>query len=74
MGKVRQDHIKEVARKLTERFPDKFISDFKHNKKMVNEVTYVTSTKIRNRIAGYIVRSVKSICNQETDSDNIANW
>lgn len=67
MGKVRPDHIKEIARKLVERFPEKFTSDFDHNKKMVNELTNVTSSKIRNRVAGYIVRLMKSTSNKKSD-------
>ncbi|KON33574.1 MAG: 30S ribosomal protein S17e [miscellaneous Crenarchaeota group-6 archaeon AD8-1] len=67
MGKVRPDHIKEIARKLVERFPEKFTSDFDQNKKMVNEFTNVTSSKIRNRVAGYIVRLMKSTSNKKSD-------
>ncbi|TRO49891.1 30S ribosomal protein S17e [Candidatus Bathyarchaeota archaeon] len=67
MGKVRPDHIKEISRKLAERFPEKFTSDFDHNKKMVNELTNVTSSKIRNRVAGYIVRLMKSTSNKKSD-------
>jgi small subunit ribosomal protein S17e len=54
MGKVRPDHIKNLARELLERFPKRFNSDFESNKTMVDALTNVTSTKIRNRVAGYI--------------------
>ena len=60
MGKVRPDHIKNLARKLIERFPNRFDCDFENNKKMVDTLTNVTSTKIRNRVAGYITRLVKT--------------
>jgi len=33
MGKVRPEHVKRLARKLVERFPDKFTTEFEHNKK-----------------------------------------
>jgi small subunit ribosomal protein S17e len=56
MGKVRPDYIKKLARKLVERFPKRFNSDFENNKKMVAALTDVTSTKIRNRVAGYVTR------------------
>jgi small subunit ribosomal protein S17e len=59
MGKVRPNHIKKLANKLLERFPNRFNSDFKKNKKMVDALTDVTSTKIRNRVAGYIAHLVK---------------
>jgi len=58
MGKVRPDHIKKLARKLLERVPDKFTSDFENNKKLVEKFSDVSSTKIRNRAAGYITRLV----------------
>ncbi len=74
MGKVRPDHIKELARKLTYWFPDKFTSDFEHNKKMVDELTNVTSKKIRNRVAGYLVRLIGGSSDQETDSVYDENW
>ncbi len=54
-GKVRPDHIKKLARELVERFPDRFTTDFENNKKMVDALTNVSSTKIRNRVAGYAV-------------------
>jgi small subunit ribosomal protein S17e len=59
MGKVRTDHIKSLARKLLERFPKKSYSDFENNKKMVDDLTDVSSTKIRNRAAGYITNLVR---------------
>jgi small subunit ribosomal protein S17e len=54
MGKVRPDHIKNLSRKLLERFPKKFTKDFEANKIAVEKFTDVGSTKIRNRTAGYI--------------------
>jgi len=59
LGKVRPDHIKNLAKKLVERFPNRFDSDFENNKKMVDTLTNVTSTKIRNRVAGYATRLAK---------------
>ena len=46
MGRVRPNHINEVARKLFDRFPKKFNSDFENNKRMVDARTDVASTKI----------------------------
>ena len=56
MGKVRTEYIKRTARELVERFPDKFTTDFENNKKVVDALTRVSSTKLRNRIAGYTTR------------------
>lgn len=66
MGKVKPDHIKKVARKLLELFPEKFNSDFENNKKMVIALTDVASTKIRNRVAGYLTRLAKTNPNQNS--------
>jgi len=59
MGNIKQTFIKRAARELFDRYPDKFTRDFEHNKKMVAELTNVTSKTIRNRIAGYITRLVR---------------
>lgn len=58
MGKVRPDRVKRVARELVERFPEKCTVDFESNKKLVESLTNISSTKLRNRIAGYITRLV----------------
>jgi len=48
--------VKRVARELVERFPEKFTVDFESNKEIVESLTNISSTKLRNRIAGYITR------------------
>ncbi|RLF06470.1 MAG: 30S ribosomal protein S17e [Thermoprotei archaeon] len=58
MGKVRPAYIKNTARMLLEKYPDKFTDDFEHNKRVVGELIQ-TSKRVRNRIAGYITRLVK---------------
>lgn len=56
MGKVRTEHVKRIARELVERFPDKFTTDFENNKKVLESVAEIPTTKLRNKIAGYITR------------------
>jgi small subunit ribosomal protein S17e len=58
MGKVRSDHVKKASRKLIQRFPDRFITDFESDKKALEAIARINSTKMRNRIAGYITRLV----------------
>lgn len=58
LGKVRPEHVKNAARELIELYPDKFTTDFQTNKKVVESLAQVASTKLRNRIAGYITRLV----------------
>jgi len=48
--------VKKIARELVERFPDKFTTDFETNKKLVESLTNISSTKLRNRVAGYITQ------------------
>ena len=53
---MRPDQVKKIARELVRRYPDKFTLDFENNKKLVESLTKVSSTRLRNRIAGYITR------------------
>ena len=39
------------------RFPDKFNTNFDENKRTVDEVTQGTTTRVRNKVAGYITRT-----------------
>ncbi len=56
MGKVRTERVKRVARELVKRYPDKFTTNFEDNKKLVKSLAKISSTKLTNRIAGYITR------------------
>jgi small subunit ribosomal protein S17e len=48
--------VKKTARELFELYPDKFGSDFQANKEILDTLAEVSSSKLRNRIAGYITR------------------
>ncbi len=56
MGKVRTEKVKKVARELVQKYPDKFNTDFENNKKNLDAMASIYSTKLRNRIAGYVTR------------------
>ena len=58
MGKVRPERVKKVAKELVKRYPDQFSTDFEGNKKFLGSVASIYSSKLRNRIAGYITRLV----------------
>jgi small subunit ribosomal protein S17e len=58
LGRVRPEHVKRLAQELLERFPERFTTDFENNKKMVDTLTNVNSAKLRNRVAGYIIRLI----------------
>ncbi len=54
LGNIRPTYIKRIAVELIKRYPEEFTDDFEHNKKKVQELTDVTTLKLRNRIAGYL--------------------
>ncbi len=56
MGNIRPKFIKRTAIEMLKRYPDNFNDDFDHNKLVVSKVADVYSTKLRNRVAGYITR------------------
>lgn len=56
VGKVRTDTVKKISRELLKRFPDHFAGEFESDKLAVNDLVITPSKRLRNRIAGYIVR------------------
>ncbi len=58
LGKVKTEQIKRTGKELMTRFPNKFSSNFDDNKKLVNTLTTGTTTRVRNKVAGYITRTV----------------
>ena len=65
---MRQEDIKRIARELLKRYPDRFTNDFDANKKLVMTLTNVSSTKIRNKIAGYVTSLSKMMKGVETEA------
>lgn len=60
MSKVRQTYIKRLAKDLVSAEPEKFTEDFDENKETLKETDEFESKKLRNRVAGYIVRVVQN--------------
>ena len=58
LGNIRQTHIKSVAIDLVKKYPEQFSGDFQNNKEKVDLLVTVSSNLLRNRIAGYITRSL----------------
>ena len=65
MGKVRTEQVKRIARQLIDKYPNKFTADFENNKQFVTEFTNISSTKLRNRVAGYTARLANTIYGSE---------
>jgi small subunit ribosomal protein S17e len=61
LGNIRPTYIKRVAKELVRRYPEQFTDDFEHNKQKVAELTDVSTTMMRNRIAGYVTRYRKHV-------------
>jgi len=59
MGRIKTMLIKNIAKKLIKVHAQEFTSEFDKNKALVEKYTNVTSTKMRNGIAGYTARLVK---------------
>ncbi len=57
LGKVKTEQIKHLGKELMTRFPDKFNTSFDDNKKQVDTLTKGTTTRVRNKVAGYITRT-----------------
>jgi len=58
MGRIKTALVKRTARQLLEAYGDEFSEDFDKNKTIVSKYINV-SKKLRNVIAGYIVRLKK---------------
>jgi small subunit ribosomal protein S17e len=59
MGRIRGKWVKNIAKKLVERYPDKFNNNFDNNKKFIEGLKIIDDKPIRNKIAGYIVSEVQ---------------
>jgi len=74
LGKVKTEQIKRTGKELMSRFPSKFSSNFDDNKKQVDTLTSGTTTSVRNKVAGYITRTValsQTGSEIETDEDEL---
>ena len=59
MGRIRGKWVKNIAKKLVERYPDKFNNNFDDSKKFIEGLKIIEDKPIRNKIAGYIVSEVQ---------------
>ncbi|MDA4121155.1 MAG: 30S ribosomal protein S17e [Thaumarchaeota archaeon] len=52
------DRTRRISEQILERHPEAFGPDFEKNKKALEDLAYVSSKQLRNRIAGYIAKSL----------------
>jgi small subunit ribosomal protein S17e len=57
-----------MANELLERYPDKFTSDFNENKETIKNFAIVRSKELRNKIAGYITKTINRNLAQQNAS------
>ncbi|MHA2603138.1 MAG: 30S ribosomal protein S17e [Candidatus Thorarchaeota archaeon SMTZ1-83] len=73
MGSVRPGFIKNAARSLMQLYPDTFTDDFETNKRLVEQLTDIETKKVRNRVAGYLVRLVRiRLAREESEAEEAA--
>ena len=60
MGRIKTKLIKGVTNKLVDLHRQDFKENFNENKKLVSKFADIRSTKIRNVIAGYVTRLMKT--------------
>jgi len=58
LGKVRTKLVKRLAEELVYTYPDKFTTDYEHNKRMVDLLVAGLSKRMRNKVAGYITHLI----------------
>ena len=60
MGRIKTKLVKGVTNKLVDRHRQDFKENFEENKKLVSKFADISSIKIRNVIAGYVTRLMKT--------------
>lgn len=66
---MRTEHIKRLAEELMDRFPNKFSNEFENNKRLVDNLTRGATSKIRNRVAGYITHVIAGAQAQSSNEE-----
>ncbi len=60
MGRIKTKLIKRVTGKLIDEHGDEFKEDFDTNKELVEKFADIQSNKLRNIVAGYVTRKIKT--------------
>jgi small subunit ribosomal protein S17e len=60
MGRIKTKLVKRITRELIVKYGTNFKKDFNENKKLVSQYAEVPSLKMRNVIAGYVTRLMKT--------------
>lgn len=60
MGRIKTQLIKRITSQLVREHRKDFKESFEENKQLVNKFADISSKKMRNTIAGYVTRMVKT--------------
>ena len=60
MGRIKTKLVKRITNELVKQYGTEFKEDFEENKKLVEKHTDIPSIKMRNVIAGYVTRLMKT--------------
>lgn len=60
MGRIKTKNVKRYGEEFLSKYSKDFNTDFAHNKQVLDKVAEIRSKKLRNLIAGYIVKLVKN--------------
>ena len=60
MGRIKTKLTKRITNRLVREHTDDFKNDFESNKQLVTKFADIPSKKLRNIIAGYVTRLVKT--------------
>ncbi|ANB13768.1 ribosomal 40S subunit protein S17B [Sugiyamaella lignohabitans] len=61
MGRVRTKTVKRAAKQIIEGYYPKLTLDFETNKRLADEIAFIPSKRLRNKIAGYTTHLMKRI-------------
>lgn len=67
------NRVRRIATELMATYKGEFGTDFKENKKLLNEVAIVRSKGLKNEIAGYIATHLKRELEEQKEKESLAD-
>jgi small subunit ribosomal protein S17e len=67
------DRTRRLATQILSRHPEAFGSDYEKNKQALDDLAFIPSKQLRNKIAGYIAKETKAEGADEEDSPTEEN-
>ena len=61
------DRIKRLSKEILQQYKSKFGTDFKENKKTLEEISIVRSKELKNELAGFITKFIKREIRQKEE-------